>query len=104
MPDWWEQLHFGGTGVAGLSTDADGDGQSDFDEYVAGMDPNNAASCFMINDASIPTNGMFVVYWDAVTGRVYSVQWKASMTNAFTPMATRPCAVLLVAHSLVCGM
>jgi hypothetical protein len=88
MPDWWEELHFGGIGVAGLSTDYDGDGQSDHDEYVAGMDPKHAASCFMINDKWMPTNGYFVVYWDAVTGRVYSVQWKASMTNAFTPVAT----------------
>lgn len=88
IPDWWEELHFGGVGVAGLSTDSDGDGQSDYDEFIAGMIPTNPSSYFMINDASMPTNGPFVIYWDAATGRVYSVHWKASMTNAFTPMAT----------------
>ncbi len=88
IPDWWEALYFGGSTNASASADSDGDGQSDYDEFISGMNPTNAASYFMINDASIPTNSQFIIYWDAVTGRVYSVHWKPSLTNDFTPMAT----------------
>ena len=88
MADAWEIRYFGDTETSNGWTDSDGDGQSDYDEYVAGMDPTDAACCFAIYDASIPTNGQFVVYWDSVSGRVYSVQWSAALTNDFTSMAT----------------
>ena len=88
LPDWWEQMYFGGATNANSLADSDGDGQSNLAEFIAGMNPTNAASRFVIHDAAVPTNGQFIVYWDSVTGRVYSVQWKPSLTNAFEFMAT----------------
>ena len=38
MPDAWEELHFGDTGRDG-TLDFDGDGVSDYDEYLNGTDP-----------------------------------------------------------------
>ncbi len=88
IPDWWETQYFGVAGVLDPDADSDGDGQSDYNEYVAGMNPTNPASCFMVNDAYAPTNGQFVICWDAVTGRVYSIEWASATTNTFAPIAT----------------
>lgn len=41
MPDWWEKTHFGGTTNALASADADSDGLTNLQEYLAGTDPNN---------------------------------------------------------------
>ncbi len=40
LPDDWQQLHFGYTGVD-PSDDPDGDGKSNFDEFLHGTDPND---------------------------------------------------------------
>jgi hypothetical protein len=88
IPDGWETQYFGVTGVVNPDGDSDGDGQSDYDEYVAGMDPTSSASCFIVNEAYAPTNGQFVIYWNAVSGRVYSIEWTSAVTNSFELMAT----------------
>ncbi len=83
LPNWWEQMYYGGPTNANPLADADGDGQDNRAEFIAGMDPTNAWSTFMVNTVDSPTNGVFMLSWDAVTGRVYSVGWKDCMTNAF---------------------
>ncbi len=87
LADGWELQHFGSLAIAGTKTDADGDGQSDLDEYIAGMDPTNNASYFAVYDVANATNGQFVIYWDSVTGRIYTVHWTTALTNGFTPVA-----------------
>lgn len=87
MPNWWELRYFGGLVDSLPFIDSDGDGQGNLEEFIAGMDPTNAWSYFMIHSADTPTNG-FVIHWDAVTGRVYTVHWKGTMTNAFQPLET----------------
>lgn len=41
LPDAWEQYFFGGTGQNGFD-DFDGDGLSNYEEYIAGTDPTSA--------------------------------------------------------------
>jgi hypothetical protein len=83
IPNWWELKFFADHILCNPALDSDGDGINNLDEFIAGMDPTNAASFFMVNSVeAVPDDG-FVLYWGAVTGRVYSVWWKETMTNDF---------------------
>jgi hypothetical protein len=88
LPDWWETQYLGDTEIGGWNDDADADGQSNGAEFIAGMDPLNADSSFAVYTVEQPSDGVYVITWDAVTGRVYSVFWGASVTNAFETMET----------------
>ena len=48
MDDAWERENFGTIATAGVGTDADGDGQTDAAEYIAGTDPQDNADRFRI--------------------------------------------------------
>jgi hypothetical protein len=63
--------------------DSDGDGLKDWQEYIAGTDPTNAASCLKV--AQTTRN---VITWSSVTGRVYSVYWSTNLMDGFQPLET----------------
>lgn len=93
IPNWWE-ARFSRTGSkTGLSASADddGDGQSNYGEFVAYTNPTNAASRFVIGLAQIEvapiarkssgvgllsataSGSAFALKWDSAKGRTYSV-------------------------------
>ncbi len=76
-----------GYGLTNYDTDAiadqDLDGLSAWQEYIAGTDPTNAASCFKATQ-----NTPNKVSWSAVSGRVYSVYWSTNLMNGFQPLET----------------
>jgi len=100
VPDWWEIQYFGNfdqdghddydsDGLSNIGEyecgsnptlmDTDGDGMTDWQEWVAGVSATNANSFFRMEGCDPETNtGLFVFYWDTVTGRLYSVY---SITN-----------------------
>ncbi len=61
LPDAWEQARFGSLTNATLGGDADGDGFSDRDEWLAGTHPGSAASALRIQNLQPVTN------WTALT-------------------------------------
>ena len=67
LPAAWAVEHFGATNAfnGGPSDDWDGDGLDNWGEYVAGTDPTNAASVFMLDIRG--AGGVVFVEW---TGRV----------------------------------
>ncbi|MBN1670817.1 MAG: hypothetical protein JXR37_07285 [Kiritimatiellae bacterium] len=61
LPDAWEQAVFGSTGVSGPDADTDGDGMSDYAEYVAGCDPTDSSRWFAV-DAVLSTGGVLITF------------------------------------------
>ncbi len=87
MSDSWELEYFGSATGADASADADLDGQSNLDEYIAGTIPTNAASRFAMELVQQIPEG-FVVKWNAVDGRVYDVLWTPSLDRGFQILET----------------
>ena len=53
--------------------DSDGDGMNNWQEYLAGTNPTNAASVFKITSAQMIPGGKFVVRWTSVSNRLYDI-------------------------------
>lgn len=90
IPDDWEMEHFGSLGVITDTSDWDGDGVLDRDEYRAGTHPKNAASYFRATHANVDTgSGAPVVHWYSVAGKTYEL-WRTTnlLSGLFTPVQT----------------
>jgi len=79
IPDWWRLAYFDhATGQAGdksrASDDADGDGATNLQEYMAGTDPLSAASVFKILSLVNSGSNLFQVAWPTKSNRVYYLQ------------------------------
>ncbi len=86
----WQEQHFPNA-VMSEDADSDMDGVCNIDEYIAGTDPTSADSCFAMYDAVPLSDGRMVIYWDSVTGRVYSVYWAPSLAAPFQLLGTNIC-------------
>ena len=86
MPEAWERLYFGRTGVDPFA-DADGDGMNNLAEYKAGTNPNDFQSQFKF--VRVATQGPGVlVEWSSVTNRIYSVLRSSDLLSGFQILAT----------------
>lgn len=91
-PQWW-LASFGFTNnfeTAVVQVSANG--YAYWQSYIAGLNPTNAASKLLLSGASGLNRTNFVLSWNAVTGRVYSL-WSA--TNVAGPFALVPGATNL---------
>jgi len=75
-----------GYGLTNYDTDAvadqDADGLKTWQEYIAGTDPTNNASCLRAAQ-----NIRNVITWSPVAGRVYSVYWSTNLVKGFSNLA-----------------
>ena len=62
------------------STDSDGDGMSDYAEFIAGTNPTNAASKLIFLSATLQSNKLFQLQWAAIPGRLYQVEASPSLS------------------------
>lgn len=81
LPIAWLLQNFGTTNV-NANADPDHDGQSNLQEYLAGTDPNNAASVLRITSFSrgTPTATSSALQWLSQPTRFYAVQGRPSLS------------------------
>ncbi|MEI8207095.1 MAG: leucine-rich repeat protein, partial [Kiritimatiellales bacterium] len=82
LPDWWEQQHFGGTGVNPNAV-CSNRVNTVIQAYVAGLNPTNSSARFGITNHS-----RNLIQWNAVSGRVYNVYWTTNLMNGFQTLQT----------------
>jgi Tol biopolymer transport system component len=88
IPDEWMIYYFGHpTGLASdhsrAQDDADGNGMSNLEKYLAGLDPTNPASNLQLQIAAqISSSQSVTLNWPAVPGKNYRVQFKNNLNDA----------------------
>jgi hypothetical protein len=87
IPDWWRIQYFGTAattnGSSCASCDADGTGQNNLFKYLAGLDPTNPASVFVLNVAGVTNqpsqNNLF--FTPLTLGRTYTPQFSTDLVS-----------------------
>jgi hypothetical protein len=85
IPDWWMIQYFGHpTGQAGdlslAPDDADGDGMSNLQEYLAGTDPANPQSVLRMTTVAVVKPGPELdVSWNSVSNKIYFLQRSSNL-------------------------
>jgi hypothetical protein len=76
IPDSWRLLWFGtvSNALSAAKADPDGDGANNWQEYVAGTNPNDPASVFEFLPGSALGSSSFTMQWSSVPGKHYTVQ------------------------------
>jgi len=83
MDDAWEIACFGNTTSCSAETDFDGDGFSDYAEFVAGTMPTNSASLLKITELSPAGSGSdFVLKRSSVSNKSYSIRCSTNILDA----------------------
>jgi hypothetical protein len=85
MPDQWEYQYSGG--ITNLSAEAndDGDAYSNLKEYIAGLNPTGFDQ-FVVHGTKSEAGP--VIYWNGMTGRIYSIYWSTNLMGEFSPLFT----------------
>ena len=84
LPDDWENAHgLNPNDPADAGLDLDLDGQTNWQEYIAGTDPQDPQSFLKIQQIGRSNGGgAAVIQFNALSNRTYSVQSKASVPGA----------------------
>jgi hypothetical protein len=84
IPDSWYAQYFGPApnSSAAPTADFDGTGQNNLFKYVAGLDPTNPASVFVLKIAGVTGQpGQKALTWTPLaTGRTYSPEYRTNLT------------------------
>ena len=80
MDDDWEIAYFGDLSHDGTA-DTDGDGMTDLQEFLAGTNPTGNTSVLQCLGVA-SSQGITSVYWSAVPGRSYRVEYKDDLNAA----------------------
>lgn len=83
LPDAWETARFGDAAGQTGAGDADGDGQSNLQEYIADTDPTNAAAVFALGGIRAASGGAGLeISLPGKAGRRYLLERSATLETA----------------------
>jgi Tol biopolymer transport system component len=87
LEDDWELAYFGDLSRDGTG-DYDQDGLTDLQEFTTGTDPTNVGSVFRAYTVTA-SGGNTTVFWSAVPGKIYRVEYKDNIEDAnWTELST----------------
>ena len=87
ISDAWEQQVFGGVSPDRTrATDTDGDGMTDYAEFIAGTDPKNTNSVLELMPPASQPNDRLRFEWASVPGRAYRLAASTDLVN-WTPLS-----------------
>ena len=97
IPDSWAMQYFGHAPLtpAERAADPDGDGLSNYEEYVAGTHPLEAASVLRVTALTTNASGHCVILFSCVPGKTYGVAYSTNLPVWFEipePVFTQPAA------------
>ncbi len=82
ISDAWEMYYFGAVNPNRTqSTDTDGNGMSDYDKFIAGLDPTNPASKFVFTGETVQLNGLVQLQWTVATNRQYQISASTNLSS-----------------------
>jgi subtilisin family serine protease len=82
ISDDWEKDYFGSVTTNRTQfTDTDGDGMTDYAEFIAGTNPTNAASRFYFTGEILPGDNLVQMQWTVVTNRLYQVNVSTNLSS-----------------------
>jgi hypothetical protein len=75
LPDAWETAYFGSATAADRAVDSDGDGVSNYNEYLAGTDATNRLSYLKVESIAAGTGTGVTVTFGAISNRTYTLEF-----------------------------
>ncbi|HNR95102.1 MAG TPA: hypothetical protein PKK36_10910, partial [Kiritimatiellia bacterium] len=89
LPNQWEHENFGTSLGPAASDDDDGDQFSNWGEYVAGTEPTNPLSYFIVSPSSpqAVNQNQFVLEWPSAEGRTYELHRSTNDLASFDLLA-----------------
>ena len=81
IPDAWKIANGFSASANIAALDSDGDGVTNLQEYLAGTNPQSAASKLAITSIATPGASEFDVAWPGVAGKIYRVSTSSDLVT-----------------------
>jgi len=91
MPDAYELANRLNPSVNDANGDLDGDGLTNYQEYLAGTNPNDFNSVFRVSRINL-ASGQVRITWNSIAGKTYTINAASQVEGPYTPVRNVPYA------------